>query len=621
MRYSFSMPPVSGDTDTLPINDDSSVEDGSRIVSTLTKERGLGLFATLHDLQRRFRPAERLALYVLIMVMTLSALALLYGVNTVLSVEVPVDGGGIVEGEVGSARFINPVIALSRPDQDLTALVYSGLMRAAPDGSFVPDLAESYSVSDDGTVYTFAIRRNATFHDGKPVTADDVAYTIRMTQDPTVKSPHRADWDSVKVETPDVRTVVFTLPHAYAPFLANTTLGILPQHLWATVSGADFPFATLNTRPVGSGPFKVDSFETDQTGASVRYDLVPFNDFTLGRPHLRRLTFKFYANEDMLKNAYADKAIDAVAGLPPSKLEGLARADATVRAVPLPRSFAVFFNQAHAAVLADASVRAALDAAVDKQLVIDMVLRGQGVVLDSPVPPGIVQPALTRVSSLSSALASTTRTSNPEAAAAARAILSKGGWTFSEQAGTWTKDGKVLVFSLATADAPELIATAGALAAQWRAVGIQAVTAVYPLADLNTNVIRPRNYDALLFGEIVGREADLFAFWHSSQRMDPGLNLSLYANTKTDALLSQARMETDRTARGSLYAEFAAILVDDKPAVFLYAPDFLYVVPEDIRGMALGTMTTPAERFFGAYRWYTQTERVWSIFAAEQGGF
>lgn len=605
----------------LPSRDDSSAQDGSRVVNTLTKERGAGIFAVLHDLQRRFRPSERLALYTLTAIMTISALALLYGVNTVLSVEVPVDGGTLVEGEVGSARFINPVIALSRPDQDLTALVYSGLMRAAPDGSFIPDLAESYSVSDDGTVYTFLIRRDAVFHDGKPVTADDVAYTIRMTQDPAVKSPHRADWDSVKVETPDVRTVVFTLPHAYAPFLANTTLGILPQHLWATVSGADFPFATLNTRPVGSGPFKVDSFETDQTGTSIRYDLIPFNSFTLGRPHLRRLTFKFYANEDMLKKAYENKDINALAGLPPSKLEGLARTDATVRAVPLPRSFAVFFNQAHQSILADASVRASLDAAVDKQLIVDTVLRGQGAILESPVPPGIIEPAETRVSPLSSALASTTRTSNPEAAATARAILSKGGWTFSEQAGTWTKDGKMLVFSLATADAPELIATAGALAAQWRAAGIQVVTAVYPLADLNTNVIRPRNYDALLFGEVVGREADLFAFWHSSQRMDPGLNLSLYANTKTDALLSQARMETSHTARGSLYSEFSGILVNDKPAVFLYAPDFLYVVPEDIRGMALGTMTTPAERFFGAYRWYTQTERIWDIFATEQGGF
>lgn len=615
------MPPVSGDTDTHPFSGDSSAQDGSRIVSTLTKERGTGLFAALHDLQRRFRPAERLALYVLITIMTLSALGLLHGVNAALSVEVPADGGTLIEGEVGSARFINPVIALSQPDQDLAALVYSGLMRAAPDGSFIPDLAESYRVSEDGTVYTFTIRRDAVFHDGKPVTADDVAYTIRMTQDPAVKSPHRADWDSVRVETPDVRTVVFTLPHAYAPFLANTTLGILPQHLWATVSGADFPFATLNTRPVGSGPFTIDSFETDQTGASIRYDLVPFRDFTLGSPHLRRITFMFYANEDMLKKAYTSKDIDAVAGLPPSKIEGLSRAGATVRAVPLPRSFAVFFNQAHQAILADPSVRAALDQGIDKQLVIDMVLRGQGAVLEGPVPPGIVEPVETRVSPLSSALASTTRTTNPEAAAAARAILAKGGWTFDEQAGAWMKDGKILVFSLATADAPELIATAGALAAQWRAAGIQAVTAVYPLADLNTAVIRPRNYDALLFGEIVGREADLFAFWHSSQRMDPGLNLSLYANAKTDTLLSQARMETSHTARGSLYSEFAAILVDDKPAVFLYAPDFLYVVPEDIRGMALGTMTTPAERFFGAYQWYTQTERVWSIFATEQDGF
>ena len=137
---------------------------------------------------------------------------------------------------------------------------------------------------------------------------------------------------------------------------------------------------------------------------------------------------------------------------------------------------------------------------------------------------------------------------------------------------------------------------------------------VYPLSELNTNVIRPRAYEAILFGEVVGRTADLFAFWHSSQRNDPGLNLALYANSKVDALLSSARATTDEKNREKLYGQFAAAIEKDRPAVFLYAPEFIYVVPQRLRGIELGSLSSAAERFLNVYRWYTDTERVWSIF-------
>lgn len=604
------MPPLSH-TDTR-----DSAPAYARVTGTLTKERSVPRLQALNEILPRLRPAERLALYVLTTILAGSVLAILVFLNAAVSTIVPADGGSLTEGQVGSARFINPVIAISQADQDLTTLVYSGLMRGLPDGTFIPDLAESYEVSEDGTVYTFTIRRGATFHDGKPVTADDVAFTIAQTQDPAIKSPHRADWDGVKVETPDVRTIIFTLPHPYAPFLANTTIGVLPKHLWAAVTTTDFPFTTLNTKPVGSGPYRVTSLKTDQTGAATRYDLAPFSDFTLGRPHLDRISFVFFPNQDALLTAFDDGDIDAIAGLPPNALEALDRDDAKLISAPLPRVFAVFFNQAHAPHLAEPAVRAALDAALDKQLIIDTVLFGKAAVLDGPVPPGIIEHTAAIAEPLHAATASTTRTSDTaQAIAHAREILTAGGWSFDEDSGIWTKSGKILTITLSTADAPELIATANVIATQWRAAGIQVQTAIYPISELNTGVLRPRNYDALLFGEVVGREADLFAFWHSSQRMDPGLNLSLYANTRTDALLSQARMTNDREERNSLYRTFAGMIANDKPAVFLYAPDFLYVVPEDLYGVALGALTAPAERFLDVYRWHTETQRVWNIFA------
>ena len=607
-------------------------ENPDGIVTTLTKRRRLGRLSLLEDLLGRFSPSERLLLYILTALLAVSAFVMVVYADKSVSVTIPAHGGSLTEGEVGPARFINPILTLSQPDEDLTALVYSGLMRQLPDGSIVPDLASSYSISPDGTTYTFTIRPDAKFQDGTPVTAADVLFTVTSAQDPNLKSPQEANWTGVAASSPDAHTVVFTLPHAYAPFIENTTIGILPKHLWQNVSDEEFPFDSLNTHPVGSGPYKVADVATDSTGSATKYDLVPFAQYALGSPYLNKITFLFYPDDASMEKAYDAHQIDAMAGIAPSDLGSLTRSDSDIVKTPLPRDFGVFFNQAHNAVLADASVRAALDAAMDKQTIVDMVLDGDGVVLDGPIPPGVlgdVSPAFPvpipavgkgAPSASSTPVSAQSGTSTPTGdeaayAATARTILLKGGWTFNTADGMWEKGKEQLSFTLSTADEPELVATANAVIAFWSAAGIKATVQVYPLSELNTNVLRPRDYDAVLFGEVVGPELDLYAFWHSSQRNDPGLNLAMYANETTDSLLSQARATTDPVARDKLYAEFAVDLQKDQPAVFLYAPDFLYIVPTSIKGIALGALNTPADRFSNLYDWYTQTQSVWSIFA------
>jgi peptide/nickel transport system substrate-binding protein len=579
----------------------------------LTKPRAFSRISAFEDLLRRFTPGERFLLYILSITLAASAFTLLAFANVAVSVVVPAEGGALVEGVVGSARFINPLLALSEPDEDLTALVYSGLMRAAPDGSLIPDLASSYTISSDGTVYTFTLRPLATFHNGSPVTAADVLFTVQKAQSPDIKSRRRADWEGVSVSSPDAHTVVFTLAHAYAPFLENTTLGILPSDLWKDVPAEEFPFSPLNTHPVGSGPYRVTGFKTDSTGAATRYELAPFKEFTLGAALIKKITLLFYANEEALISAYNAGRIDSFAGVSPTELEKLTRSDTTIVRAALPRIFGVFFNQNKNPILADASVRAALNAAVDTNAIVENVLGGFASPLTGPIPPGTlgeVHPA-TPVPLPEKATIATTTTDRAESA---RAILSRGGWTFDEGAGQWTKKKDVLQFTLATSDDSELSATAQMVAEAWRAAGVKVEVHVYPLSELNTNIIRPRAYEAILFGEVVGRTIDLFAFWHSSQRNDPGLNLALYANARADDVLSEARVTTDPKARETLYNSFASIIEKDQPAVFLYAPEFIYVVPPRMQGIEISTLSTPAERFLNAYQWYTGTERVWNIF-------
>ena len=608
--------------------DDYSVSDVSQtstkkdFVSALTRPRRAWRLYALENLLHKFSPAERLTLYILATLLTVSALSLMIQLNNRVSVLVPSRGGTLVEGEVGPARFINPVLTLSQPDQDLTNLIYSGLTRVLPDGSIVPDLAASYQISVDGTTYTFTLRSDATFQDGTAITASDVLYTIAAAQNPNLNSPQRANWQGVVVSSPDARTIVFTLPHAYAPFIEDTTLGILPKHLWQKVSDEEFPFSPLNTHPIGSGPYKIRSVSTDSTGSATRYDLVPFRQFTHGQTYLDTLTFLFYPDDTSMEKALNDHKIDAVAGISSGDLSHITRADVNIIKAPLPRVFGIFFNQTHNTLLSDSSVRAALNASVDKQLIVQNVLDGYGVPLDGPIPPevlGVIQPStpsqFVPTPATQKATSTAPATDMTSLASTTRAILMHGGWMWNTSDSTWEKNKQQLSLSLATGDKPELVATANAVATSWRALGVRVSVQIYPLSELNTNVIRPRNYDAVLFGEVVGREADLFAFWHSSQRNDPGLNLAMYANSTTDKLLSQARTTSDEVSRAALYQQFNTIIGKDQPAIFLYAPDFIYIVPKSLEGVQLGVLTTPSDRFADIYDWYMELERVWTVFA------
>ena len=525
--------------------------------------------------------------------------------NASLLVAAPAPGGSLVEGLLGSPRFINPVLALSDADRDVTALAYSGLLRATPDGSYIPDLAQEYSVSEDGRVYTFVLRPGLTFHNGKPVTAEDVVFTVQKIQEPALKSPLRANWDGVVAEAPDARTVRFTLPSAYAPFVKNLTLGILPKALWSTVSAEEFPFSELNATPVGSGPYRVASVSRTASGIPSSYELVPFAGYSLGRPYLS-LTLRFYQSEDSLMQALEGGEVDAASGISPEKLAG--QDSINIATTPLNRVFGVFFNQNQSELLRQRPVRSALNAAIDRSDLIQRVLGGYGTALMGPVPPSL--------------LALDAGSSTPQGIDTARAILERDGWELNEAGVLQKTTGKgssaevvTLSFDLATANVPELRAAAQYLSDTWGQLGVQVNVKVFEAGDLSQNVIRPRKYDALLFGEVIGRELDLYAFWHSSQRNDPGLNVAGYANATADQVLEELRQTADRAARASLYEQFAAELAADIPAVFLYAPDFVYSVPKDIQGLDLGLVESPSDRFLSVTQWHREVDYVWPLFA------
>ena len=552
-----------------------------------------------------FSLTEKIIFYFFVFLFIISSLILLYQVNKLFLVEVPDYGGSLTEGVLGSSRFINPLLASSDIDKDLTSLIYSGLLKVNSKGELVPDLAENYTISSDGLVYTFTLKDNIYFHDGTKLTADDVVFTILKAQDPSLKSPKEANWYGVKVDKIDEKTVTFTLKQPYSPFISNLTLGILPKHIWNNVSIEEFPFSQFNTKPVGTGPYQVNSISYSGSGLPSEYHLKSFGKYILGKPYITDLTIKSFANLKDLTDAYKSGNIESLNSISPKQLPQLKVASDEILLSPLPRVFGLFFNQNVAPIFVNKEVRLALATAINKQEVVDSVLDGFGQKIDGPIPPDTIAE-------------SNSDQSATDRVEAAKAILTKAGWKQNDsgifQKAKDKKNFTTLSFSISTGDAPELKQAAYILQKQWEAMGAQVDVKIFEIGDLNQNVIKTRKYDSLFFGEVVGRDNDLYQFWHSSERATPGLNIAMYTNVKADKALENIRKTTDSTQIQVYLDAFNKEISNDVPAVFTYSPYFIYIVPKKVKNVELGELNSTSERFADISKWYIETNSVWKIF-------
>ncbi len=551
-----------------------------------------------------FSPGDRVLFYLLAIVVGITSLSGLYALEQSLLVTVPAYGGTLIEGRVGSPQFINPLLAISDADRDLSALVYAGLMGLSGSGTLVPVLAESYTMSADGKTYTFILRKNAKFADGTPVTATDVVFTIERAQDSALKSPEYTNWSGVSARAIDQRTVRFTLPKAYAPFLGLTTIGILPSHLWQNISNEKFPFSNLETNPVGAGPFKVVNVSRDASGLIKSVSLAENSYYALGRPYLDSIRFDFYSRTEDLASALANGAIESGYDIPATK----------ALTAPYTRVFGVFWNPSEKQVYAREEVRKALSLALDRRDIVATVLGGYATAIMGPVPPGgnIKQVPVPQ---------------SENTTATAAGVLKAAGWVYDGSTRVWkfskggvAKSGQVSLdrITLRTSNVPELKNVASAVKADWERLGIQVDIELYEPGDLVQNVIRPRKYEALLYGMVVGRDQDLYAFWNSQERNDPGLNIALYVNKTVDTLLENARGSTDEKVRFLNLQKIENVIAADYPAAFIYAPNFIYAVPSDLKGVVLPQIITPADRFATVASWYKATDTVWPFFAHQK---
>ena len=308
---------------------------------------------------------------------------ILIRIDKYYSMRVPTDGGYITEGIVGTPRFINPLLSISDADRDLTRIIYAGLMKSDGKGGLEPQLAERYEISKDGLLYTFYLRKNLYWHDNERLTADDVVYTINLAKNPTIRSPRLANWEGIAVEASGDYEIRFTLKKPFAPFLENTTIGIMPKHIWEKVSPEEFSLSQFNTHPVGSGPFQINTVNKNADGGITSYELKRFKRYLPSPAYLYGITFKIFQSEDELVKAVENRDIET-ATVEHAKIP---KTSAIIE-FKMPRVVGVFFNQDAAPILRDGILRDALVRAVDRSRIIREAEDGNAIPTSLPIPPG-----------------------------------------------------------------------------------------------------------------------------------------------------------------------------------------------------------------------------------------
>lgn len=519
---------------------------------------------------------------------------LVHGVNQQLAeARVPqgVAGGTYREGVVGPILAINPVITTGGPAADVSRLVFNGLTKFNDKGEVVGDLAEKWDVSPDGKTYTFSLRKGVKWHDGQPFTARDVEFTVRAIQTPDTRSPLTGSWQGVRAAAVDDTTVQFVLPAPFTPFINLTTVGIIPRHLLEGVDPNLMSQADFNQAPIGTGPFKVEKF---QSGSS-EIDLTANKSFFGGRPKLDGIVFKSYTDSAELLDGYAKRQVMGVARLQPDQLEEASQYnDLKVHELTTSDVVAVFFKTT-SPVLNDRAVRQALATGTDRTALVHDQLNGRAQGLRSPLLPdwpGYKDSSKQPLYNLD----------------AAKTQLDTAGWTIGSN-GVRSKGGKELTIRLVTQKG-SYSDVAEALAKQWEKLGVKVTVAAYDATDLQQSYIRPRNYDALLYGINLGSDPDEYSLWSSTRVSDPGLNLSVYSSTAVDRALESGRVVRDDALRGAKYKAFVNTWVTDAPAVMLYRPEYLYGVSSEVMGINAEQLVDPSNRLNDIQNWTVKQRLV-----------
>ena len=512
-------------------------------------------------------------------------------------------GGDYSEAFVGAPHYLNPLLAESQTDQDLTKLVYTGLYSTDEHGNLIPNLASGpVQISSDQKQFTIPLKTTIKWQDGQNFSADDVVFTIQTLQNSAYNSPLYPLWQNITISKIDDHTIKLTNTNISAPFLSNLTLGILPQHIWSQVSPENFASSQYNLQPVGTGPYYIKEISKSTEGEISTITFDSYANYWAGKPLIDTITAKFFNQyEDALFSLHA-KEVQGFGFIPFDKKIYVDQAKTNLHIYKLPvyEYQGLFFNEAKSPkVLSDPVVRQALAMSVDRNSLIQDVYNGFATPLFGPIMPGQIgyDPSIQSINSYSISAANT--------------LLDQDGWVLDPNTHIRSKKNTQLSFTITTNDFVLNDDSAQNLKNQWQKIGVNVNVTIVPTAQLEQNYIKTRNYDSILFAESTGSDPDPFAFWHSSQAQGDGFNLSSYKNPQVDALISNARNTFDSSVRTTDYQQFQHIIAVDIPAIILDQTMYVYELTPSLQGVHLTTLANPEDRFYDVNQWYLNTKRVW----------
>jgi len=515
----------------------------------------------------------------------------------------PGRGGTYVEGIAGFPQHLNPLLNgyNDTVDRDVCALLFNGLTRLNERGEVEADLARGWDITLDDLTYTFHLRSNAYWHDGTPVTADDVVFTIRLLQDPGFPGPSDLGsnvWRTVKVEKVDRRTVRFVLPEPYAPFLDYTTTGILPAHVLTGTRASDLPTLEFNLNPIGSGPFQLEEIEIEgETITSMV--LKQFPRHYRPRPFLDRVQFRFYPSHQAVLKAHEAGEVEGIAQITTADLPYASTVpDLNIYSAQIAEQSLVLLNLGRSDLpfSEEPEVRQALLYALDRQQIIDQVLKGQALIAHSPLIPNTwaYNEDVPRYEH------------DPDAA---NALLNEAGWVRPASNPDVRRKGQErLAFTLLTPNEPEQVAVAQMLAQQWATVGVTVTVESASPVEMR-EAREKRDFEAMLVHVALPGDPDPYPFWHETQ-VENGQNYAGLEHRRISEIIEQARIISDRDKRQELYYEFQEIFAQEVPALPLYVPIYTYGVDERIHDVQIGPLMYPFDRFHSISDWWIVPRRV-----------
>lgn len=505
-------------------------------------------------------------------------------------------GGTYAEGVVGRMETINPLFASSTAEISASNLIFSSLLSHDRDDALKGDLADSWSVTEEGKVYTVKLRSGVKWHDNKPLTADDVIFTVKLMQDRAVRAVQYGNWVGVKTEKISADEIKFTLPLSYAPFAHNLTFGVLPKHLLSKVKPANLRENEFGRKPVGTGPFVFRRIQLiDPNKDRLVVHMEANNSYHGGRLLLNRFQLHTYEDRSALKRAFVTDEVNAALGLNAEDVRDVVLKYDSVTASPARLKNATFaFLNNDNQLLKDVSLRQALVSGTDRsslqKLLWGRVLPIEGPLLDEYVGGNIAsQAGFNR--------------------AGAIAKLEAAGWKLTD--GVRQKDGQKLTLSVVAPDSGDYKKVCEELARQWRKLGVDVKVHMVDPSRIASEYLQPRSYDVLVYELSLGSDPDVYAYWHSSQVHSNALNFANYKSGLSDDALSSARARLDSSLRQAKYRTFVEQWVKDAPAVALYRPLLNYITRDSSRSVENeASVAEPVTRYRDIKRWSVTQSNV-----------